>query len=68
MARASTNLGQSDFKEEIMMHHWWAMHGYAKYIWSAYSLVVGVMGLNAYYAWSRSKQVLQHLHKWVDGQ
>lgn len=50
-----------------MIQHWWSMHGYAAYIWSAYSLVIGVMTLNAYRAWTRSKQVLRSLTQWLNG-
>ncbi len=49
------------------MNHWWIMHGYGGYIWSAYSLVLGVMAMNAYRAWARSKYVLRHLLQWLNG-
>ena len=52
----------------MIQPHWWMMHGYAKYIWSAYSLVLGVMGWNVYAAWARSKQIRLHLHKWFNDQ
>lgn len=67
MARTSASLGQSDFKKEQFMNHWWIMHGYGGYIWSAYSLVLGVMAMNAYRAWARSKYVLRHLLQWLNG-
>lgn len=50
------------------MNHWWVMHGYGGYIWSAYSLVFGVMLYNVYCAWSRSKQILRRLSQWLKGQ
>ena len=50
------------------MKHWWVMHGYGGYIWSAYSLVLGVLVYNAFSAWSRSKQVFRRLIQWVNGQ
>lgn len=49
------------------MTHWWVMHGYGGYIWSAYSLVIAVMIYNAYSAWARSKQVLRRLIQWLNG-
>lgn len=50
------------------MSQWLGMHGYGGYIWSAYSLVLGVLFYNAYWAWSRSKQVLRRLSHWFNGQ
>ena len=50
------------------MSQWWVMRGYGGYIWSAYSLVLGVLFYNAYCAWARSKQVFQRLNQWFNGQ
>lgn len=52
----------------MIQGHWWMMHGYASYIWSAYALVLGVLSWNAYSAWARAKQIRLHLHKWLNDQ
>ncbi len=43
--------------------HWFAMNGYANYIWPAYGLVGGVLILNLFHIkWQniRSRKLLQH--------
>ncbi len=61
-------LGMTYEIKEKIMSQWWVMHGYGGYIWSAYSLVLGVLFYNAYCAWARSKQVFQRLNQWFNGQ
>ncbi|HVT62648.1 MAG TPA: heme exporter protein CcmD [Legionellaceae bacterium] len=44
------------------------MHGYAIYIWPAYTLVFGVLAYNVLRARWRSKQICRSLLQWLNGQ
>lgn len=50
------------------MSTWVMMHGYAGYIWTAYTLVLGVFVIHAVYARARLKSVQRMLSKWLSEQ
>jgi heme exporter protein CcmD len=46
--------------------HWFAMNGYAPYIWSAYGLVLGVFSCNLFAIKRQNKQTRKQLQQWFE--
>ncbi|MDP3704404.1 MAG: heme exporter protein CcmD [Legionellaceae bacterium] len=45
---------------------WFAMHGYAVYVWPAYGLVFGVLIINVVSIRWRGKRTRQNLRTWLN--